>query len=215
MSSVIVNLSGREKRLAALTLLVLVGAGCAFVALKAHNHIVSLDRKMVQLEQELLNLGQQDAQRGAIDAAYREVVATHSSEMTKAEIHDNLRREIFSLAKRTVKGKEGQTDRQIDLVKIPTLREGKLKEEGEGYREYQVQFRILSTRLSNVMWFLKRIETSNQILRIDRLDLGRPPGSTLVHATLVITRTVLDNPDAAPQRGDGSAGARAARVESD
>jgi hypothetical protein len=208
-----VNLSAREKRLAVLTLLVLVGAGCVLLALQARDHVASLDRRIVQLEQELLNLTQQNAQRSAVEAAYLEVVATHSSEMTKAEIHDNLRREIFSLAKRTVKGKKGQPDRQVSLVKIPTLREGMLREEGEGYREYQVQFRILGTTLPNVMQFLQRIETSSQILRIDGLDLGRPPESTRVHATLVITRTVLDSPDAVPQRG--GAGARVARVGSD
>lgn len=211
MSSVIANLSAREKRLAALVLLVLVGAGSLLLALKARNHIASLDSKMVQLEQELLNLTQQNAQRSAVEAAYRKVVATHSSEMTKAEIHDNLRREIFSLAKRTVKGKKGRPDRQVDLVKIPTLREGTLKEEGEGYREYQVQVRILSTTLPDLLLFLQRIETSTQILRIDGLDLGRSPESTRVHATLVITRTVLDNPDAGPRR----VAPGATRVESD
>ncbi len=212
MDNVFTKLSAREKRLAVLTLLVLVGAASVMLGLQAHGHVAGLDGKIAQLEQELLNLTQQNAQRSSVEAAYREVVATHSSEMTKEEIHDNLRREISSLTKRTVKGKKGQPDRQVDLVKIPTLREGLLKEEGEGYREYQIQFRILSTRLDNLMWFLKRIETSSQILRIDRIDLGRPPGSTQVHATLVITRTVLDDPDAVPQGGDGSAGAR---VESD
>lgn len=214
MSSVIAKLSARERRLAVLALLVLVGAGSVLVVLKCLNHVASLDREMAQLEQELLNLGQQNAQRSAVDAAYRDVVATHSSEMTKAEIHDNLRREIFALAKGTVKGKEGQPDREVEFVKIPTLREGILKEEGEGYREYQIEFRILSTQLVNVMRFLQRIEASSQILRVDRLDLGRPPASTQLHATLVITRTVLDNPDAALRRGDGGAGARAAGVGS-
>ena len=212
MSSVFTHLSAREKRLAVLTLLVLVGAACVMLGLQAHNHVARLDGKIAQLEQELLNLTQQNAQRSAVEAAYREVVATHSSEMTKEEIHDNLRREIFSLAKWNVTGKEGRPDRQVDLVKIPTLREGTLKDEGEGYREYQVQFRIPSTRARNLMRFLLRIETSRQILRIDGLDLGRSPESTQVHATLVITRTVLDSPDSVPQRG--GAGARVTRAGS-
>ena len=205
MASVFRSLSGREKRLAAITLLVLVGSASVMLGLQARNRVASLDGKIAQLEQELLNLTQQSAQRSAVDAAYLEIAATHSSEMTKEEIHDNLRREIFSLAKTTVKGKDGRPDRQVDLVKIPTLREGLLKEEGEGYREYQVQFRILSTKVGNLMRFLQRIETSSQILRIDGLDLGRSLESTRVHATLVITRTVLDSPDAVPQAG----GARA------
>ena len=213
MDSVFTRLSGREKRLVVLTLLVIVGAASVMLGLQAYNHVASLDEKIAQIEKELLNLTQQSAQRSAVDAAYREVVATHSSEMTKEEIHDNLRREIFSLAKMTVKGKDGRPDRQVALVTIPTLREGLLKEEGEGYREYQVQFRILSTKVGNVMRSLQRIETSSQILRIDGLDLGRPLESTQVHATLSITRTVLDSPDAVPQR-DG-AGGRVTRAGSD
>lgn len=211
MSSVFAKLTAREKRLAVFVVIVLVGAGSVLLVRQAYNHVAGLDSKMVQLEQELINLTQQSAQRSAIEAAYRAVVATHSTEMTQAEIHDNLRREIFSLAKRTVKGQKGQPDRQVDLVKIPTLRQGTLREEGEGYREYQVQVRILSTTLPDLLLFLQRIETSSQILRIDGLDLGRSPESTQVQATLVITRTVLDNPDAEPRRS----GAGATGVESD
>lgn len=200
MSNALANLSARERRLAALTLVVLTGAVCVLLGLRVYNHIASLDGKVAQLEQELLNLTQQSAQRGSVEAAYREVVRVHSSEMTKEEIHDNLRREIFSLAMTTVQGKKGGPDRQVELVKIPTLREGQLKEEGEGYREYQIRFRIPSTGVRNLMRFLQRIETSSQILRIDGLDMGRSPGSTKIHATLIITRTVLDSPDAARAR---------------
>ena len=200
MSKVPASLSLRERRLAALTVFVLTGAAFVLSGLRAYDHVASLDGKIAQLEQELLNLTQQSAQRSSVEAAYLEVVEAHSSEMTKEEIHDNLRREIFSLARTTVPGKEGAPDRQINLVKIPTLREGLLKEEGEGYREYQIRFRIPSTGVRNLMRFLQRIETSSQILRIDGLDMGRAPGSTKLHATLIITRTVLDSPDAARAR---------------
>jgi len=208
MTKALGNLSERERRLATLTVVVLLGAAIGLLGLSAYRHIGSLDGKVAQLERELLNLTQQSAQRGSIEAAYREVVAKHSSEMTKEEIHDNLRREIFSLAMLTVPDKKGGADRQVQLVKIPTLREGLLKEEGEGYREYQIQFRIPSTGIRNLMRFLQRIETSKQILRIDGLDMGRSPGSTNIHATLTITRTVLDNPDATGSRvaGDGGQG---------
>lgn len=200
MTSALTKLSEREKRLAALTLVVIMGAACVLLGLRAYRHVASLDGKVAQIEQELLNLTQQSAQRSSVEAAYREVVAAHSSKMTKEEIHDNLRREIFSLARTIVPGKKGGPARQVELVKIPTLREGLLKEEGEGYREYQIQFRIPSTGVGNLMQFLRRIETSKQILRIDGLDMGRSPGSTKLHATLIITRTVLDSPDAARAR---------------
>ena len=200
MNSVFTNLSARERRLAVVTLLILVGAAFVLLGLRAYNHVASLDGKIAQLEQELLKLTQRNAQRTAVEAAYREVVTTHSSEMTKEEIHDNLRREIFSMAKISMPDKEGEPH-LVDLVKIPGLREGSLKERREGYREYQVRFTIPPTTLLQLAIFLHRIETSSQILRIEGLDLGRSPESTQIHAALVVTRTVLDSPDTMPQSG--------------
>ena len=109
MTKVLANLSARERRLAALTVFVLTGAACVLSGMRAYEHVASLDGKIAQLEQELLNLTQQSAQRSSVEAAYLEVVEAHSSKMTKEEIHDNLRREIFSLARTTVPGKEGMT----------------------------------------------------------------------------------------------------------
>lgn len=212
MNSPLSNLTARERRLAVLTLVLSSGAACVLVGMRAYSYLVSLNTEIAQIEQELLNLAQQNAQHGVIEVAYREVVASHSSEMTKEEIHDNLRREIFQLASTTITGKKTGTTRKVELVQIPTLREGLLKDEGEGYREYQIQFRIPSTSVRNLMKFFERVELSSQILRIDGLDLARPPGSTEVQAHLTITRTVLDNPESMPTR-DGGAGKRVAGLE--
>ena len=210
MNSPLTNLSSRERRLATLTMILIVSAAFVLVGMRAYNHLDSLNGEIAQLEQELLNLARQNAQHDIVEVAYREVVASHSSEMTKEEIHDNLRREIFKLANITFVGKKTGKLRTQELVQIPTLREGNLKDEGEGYREYQIQFRIPSTSVRNLMKFFERVETSSQILRIDGLDLARSPKDTEVHAHMTITRTVLDNPEAVPAR-DSEAGSGEAR----
>ena len=214
MSNPLSNLSARERRLIVITLLVIGGSACVLLGLQGYNRIASLYGEIDRLEQELMNLTQHNAQLSAVEEAYRQVVGEHPAEMTKEEIHDNLRREIFRLAKTVIPAKGGRPAREVDLVRIPTLREGLLREEGEGYREYEIRFRIPLTRVQNLMRFLQRIETSSQILRIDSLDLSRSPESTQVQATLVITRTVLDNPDAASPRGGAGVGARVSRVGS-
>lgn len=210
MNSPLANLSTREMRLAVLTLILSVSAACAIVGMRAYNHLASLNGEIAQYEQELINLARQNAQHDIVEVAYRDVVASHSSEMTKEEIHDNLRREIFKLANTTYIGPKTGKLRTQELVQIPTLREGLLKDEGEGFREYQIQFRIPSTTVRNAMKFFERVETSNQILRIDGLELARSPHDTEVYAHLTITRTVLDNPESMPARdaGAGSAGKR-------
>ena len=209
MSSVVSKLNPRERAMVTVIGVLLVGGGLVFAGVQGYNKIDSLDLEIDRLEQELLNLAQQNAQQGAVETAYREVVAEHSSDLSKEEIHDNLRREIFRASKTTVKGKDGKPDRERNLVKIPTLREGILKEESEGYREYQIRFRIPQARLRDLVRFVQRIETSNQILRIDSLDLTRAPQAKLVEASIVITRIVLDTPG---YEGAGRGSARAPRA---
>ena len=211
MNRWLAKLNPRERRLAVATISVLVGASVFVMGFRADGHLRALDAQIDQLEQELRTLTRQNAQFGAVETAYRAVVAGHSSELTKEEIHDNLRREIFELAKTQVPGKDGGPPREVMLVRIPTLREGTLKEDGEGYREYQIEFRIPSTRIGNLMRFLRGIETSSQLLRVDRFDLMRAPDSTSVQVSLEITRTVLDSPapDDGPRRVSSAAGRNA------
>jgi len=90
-------------------------------------------------------------------------------------------------------------------VRIPTLQEGQLTQ-GEGHREYQIRFQIPAAGLNYLLSFLQRIEESNQLLRIDNLDIGRPPDGTGVQALIQITRTVLDNPNSAATPSRGGAG---------
>jgi len=196
MSSALSNLNSRERLLAGVIGVLVIGGALAFGGMRGYNKLEDLDSQIARLEQELMTLAQQNAQRGSVESAYREVVSEHSSEMTVEEIHDNLRREIFRVAKVPVAGKDGKADRERILVRIPTLREGLLKEESEGYREYQIQFRVPQARLQNLVRFIQRIETSSQILRIDSLELTRAPDAKLVAAAFVITRVVLDAPDA-------------------
>lgn len=188
------SLNPRERGLSIAVVALLVGGGLLFAGVSAKRNLDSLNSEIAQLEQELINLTQQNAQRSTIEAAYRMVVAEHSSEMTQEEIHDNLRREIFRLARVMLPGKDGAPARPLDLVKIQTLREGQLKDVGEGVREYQIQFRVPSAQFYNVMHFMERIETSGQILRIDAIDIARAPDGIRVQTNFVITRTVLHSP---------------------
>ena len=138
--------------------------------LQAGNRGASLDGKIAQLEQELLNLTQQSAQRSAVDAAYLEIAATHSSEMTKEEIHDNLRREIFSLAKTTVKGKDGRPDRQIEAL----LRQIQKHAEGAAADLPEGRARILYLNVNLVLDFYAQ-EVGY------RLERTEPVGTWLKH----------------------------------
>lgn len=205
MSRFFSKLSARERKLALLTLGVMGVAALTVLMVGAVRSITGLEDDMARLEQELRNLAQQNAQRSSVEVAYRSVVQEHSSELSKQQIHDGLRREIFRLAEVVMPPKEGQPGRRTALVRIPTLREGQLDDRGEGYREYRIQFRIPSTRINNLMRFLERVEGS-RVLRVDAVDLMRAPDSNNVQANLEITRTVLDSPD------PGSGGRRMARA---
>lgn len=212
MSRRVAKLSARERRLAVLTALVVIGAAAVFVGRLAAQHVTRLGTRIEQAELELENLTKQYMQRGAVDAAYRQVIAEHSSELTKQEIHDNLRREIYRLARVELPARGEKPARVVELVRIPALREGQLKESGKGYREYHIRFRIPTAHINLLVQFLERIETSEQLLRIDMLKIMRSPQSSQVEAVVGITRTVLDNPDqprsapsAADAAGDGEA----------
>lgn len=197
MSS-LANMNPRERRLLGATIAVLAIAAVFLGARGALANLRGLDGRIDELEFELENLEQQQVQRSAVDVAYQAVVTEHSSRLTVAEIHDHLRREIYNLAQVDLPAAEDQPASTMQLVSIPTLEMGELKE-GDGHREYRIQFDIPVARLDLLISFLQRVESSDQLLRIDRLDIGRTPGSQSVNASLEITRTVLDDPEAAAE----------------
>ena len=202
MNNRLADMNPRERRLLGATIAVLLLAASVLGARGALANLRSLNGKIDQLEFELVNLEQQHIQRSTVDAAYRAVVTEHSSRLTVAEIHDNLRREIYDLAQVDIPATADKPATTMQLVSIPALEMGELKE-GDGHREYRIQFDIPVARLDLLIGFLQRIESSDQLLRIDRLDVGRTPGGQSVNAALQITRTVLDNPEAATHEAAG------------
>ena len=193
------QLSARERRLFGITLSVIVLAALALGVRGAIGNLRELDDRIGQLEYELENLQQQYVQRGVVDSAYTRVVSENSSRLTEAEIHDFLRREIYALSQVEFPARDDKPARTMQLVRIPTINEGELRQQ-DGHREYRVRIDIPVARLDFLLAFVGKVELSDQLLRIDRLDIGRTPGGQTVHASLDITRTVLDNPELA---GDG------------
>ncbi len=200
MNSFFLKLSKRERFLAVLAAwvviftLILIGIG--FYS----DYRDGLDLRIRSLEQEIVNLHIQDTQRDAVAAAFRAVAEERSTDLSVAEIHDLLRREIFRLALRNPEAtnvEDKQLNRSDYLVWIPSLREGALSEAGEDYREYQIRIRIPATTIAPLLEFLARIQTSPQLLRIDTLEITRSPHSTSVAAYLEVTRTVINAHSAA------------------
>ncbi len=194
------RLSAREQKLAMATAGVMVLALLSGVAWHATGVLGGLDSRIGQLEQNLLNMVQQDARRVGVDRAFLKVAAVHSSDWSEQEIHDRLRREVYRLALTDPPSEDSEigstnVSKRDYMVQIPRLREGTLKEEGDGYREYQISLRLPGTDFRNVLTFLERLQSSRQMLRIDSLELARAPQETAVEASIDVTRTVVDNPD--------------------
>lgn len=183
------KLSGRERRLAALTAAVIVATAAVLLISKTLNRIEQLDSTIAQLEQDLLNYRAQEARGLSVDKAFAAVAGQHSSSWTEAEIHNRLRQEIYRLA---LEDPYNPTKNPSKLVEIPTLRQGTLKEGGAGYREYQLSIKIPHTDIYSLLMFLLRLLSSPQSLRIDALDIGRAPSSQWVASTITVTRTVVD-----------------------
>ena len=196
MTNPLATLNSRERMLLTATVAVLGAAAILLGGRTGYATIRELDRQIADRELEIEELTQQNVQASAVNAAYDRVVKEHSSALTIAEIHDALRREIFRLTQVDLPAKGDKPARTMQLVRIPTLQEGQLTQ-GIGHREYQIRFQIPSAGLDFLLSFLERVEESEQLLRIDNLDIGRPPDSTGVQALVQITRTVLDNPEAA------------------
>ena len=192
------NLNPRERTLLLITFVVLLVALLGLLGYKGKNRIQQLDRRIAGFEQEVLNLNQLLLQKDIVDGAFRTVVSEHSTTSSVEEIHDSLRREIFrlALAKPELPADEQPNNPNLKyLVQIPRLQEGNLKEEGEGYREYQISLRIPRGTLLNVLMFMQRLEKSSMLLSIDRFEITRNPSKAIVAVSMDVTRTVLDNPE--------------------
>lgn len=194
------RLTRRERILAGLTAALLVAFGGGVVVYAALTSLDELDTDISRLEQDLINLQIQAAQGQGIEAAYREVVDEHSTHLTEQEIHDNLRREIYRLALKQPPAKDSEQTvenlKQSDyLVWIPELREGTMRAQGEGFREYQIRIRIPMTNILALRVFLTRLQRSSQLLRIDSLEFSRPPNAMALSVSMEVTRTVLDRPE--------------------
>ena len=191
------GLSPREKFLFLITGAAVAGGLALLIATQAIRRIDDLNSRISGLEQELLNLTEQDRRTASVEDAFREVATEHSSRWTEQEIHDRLREEIYRLALTNPppegEAAQGEIAHSDFMVQIPTLREGVLYDSGEGYREYQISFRLSPTSPANLLKFLARIQTSRQSLRIDGAEVSRDPSGTDVNAAIDITRTVVDN----------------------
>jgi hypothetical protein len=205
MNRFLARLSERERRLFGATL-GLVLAGMAFVLIRgALINLSDLDDRIGSLELELQNLREQYVQRDAVEEAYRAVVSQYSSGDSIEQIHDHLRREIYALTEVQLMPTENDPAPKMLLVHIPRLDEGQLSQ-GEGHSEYRVRVNIPQAELYFLLMFIERIENSQQMLRIDNLQIARIPGGQTVHASMEISRTVLDNPGPATLRAARSGG---------
>jgi type II secretory pathway component PulM len=164
------------------SILFLIGYRCAI-------RVMDLNASVNALEDRLISCYELDARTISVERAYKDVAAQHSSEWTEAEIHNRLRDEIYRLQ---LEDPDAGPEQAKKLVEIPSLRQGTLKDTGAGYREYQLTIRIPSTDIASLLIFLCRLQQSQQALRIDSLEIARPPESPLVMGNIVVTRTVVD-----------------------
>ncbi|MDP7638893.1 MAG: hypothetical protein QGG73_04145 [Candidatus Hydrogenedentes bacterium] len=192
------NLSERERSLALTTLGLTSLILAVLIGTRAVARIADLDDRIADLERSLYNLAEQDARGASIQQAFHEVAAEHSSKWTEQEIHRRLDLEILRLALKDpyppgTEPPEGSMARQNRMVEIPTLREGTLNTEGDGYREYTLPIKVSPAEPEQLFRFIERLQSSRQFLRINSLELTRPFNRTAISANLEVTRTVVDS----------------------
>jgi type II secretory pathway component PulM len=192
------TLSPREQRLGGAVLLLGVLFLIFSIVRGAVGYMNGLDTQIDRLQDQLMTYNRQLTYKQSVEARYAMVAAQHSSAWTAEEIRDRLRSEIYRLAQKvpppldengipvTVTSDSGL------LVEIPELREGRLYESEEGYREYAISFRLPSVEINDLIAFLARLQGSPQSLRIDGLEISRGPFGTKVSAGIDLTRTIVD-----------------------
>ena len=189
MSSVWEKLSDRERRLVIATASVLAAALAFTLSYRAVSHILELNRMIDRIEGRIVACYEREAKGVSVDRAYKGVAAQHSSTWTEAEIHNRLRDEIYRLQ---LEDPQLPPEKTKKLVEIPSLRQGTLKDTGAGYREYQLTIKIPWTDIYSLLIFLCRLQQSQQALRVDALEIARPPEEPAVMAAITVTRTVVD-----------------------
>ena len=196
LSESLQNLNPRERTLAIIVLLLVLISVSVMMTRKAQAHLTNLEKMVDRKQQEIINYSLQIAKRKMVESQYVEIAGQHSSQWTASEIHDRLRQEIYRLAKKVppelnINGTaEPTSNKRGDLVNIPKIGKGELHEGGEGYQEYSLKFRIPSGKFLDVLTFLERLQGSPQALRIDELEIKRPPSGTMVSTTIDITRII-------------------------
>lgn len=188
LNSIFNNMSPRERKLAIAAGSLVVVLLVLFTCVRSMQRLSDLDRVINNLENQLVKNTELAARGVSVDRAFEQVAAQHSSEWTPAEIHDRLRREIQRLALIVPDGGPGKSN---NLVEIPILRQGTLKDSEQGYREYSLSIRPTATSIKSIVTFLIRLQKSPQSLRIDGLELSRATDGNLVTANINVTRIVV------------------------
>lgn len=195
------SLSPREQRLAGAVFILGVVFLVFSTVRSAYGYLDNLDTRISRLQDQLLNYNGQLLMKQSVESNYAVVAAQHSSEWTEEEIRDRLRSEIYRLAQKVPPPLDERgipvtvTSDSGLLVEIPELREGRLYESEEGYREYAISFRLPNVEIGNLIAFLARLQGSPQSLRIDGLEINRGPTGTKVAAAIDLTRTIVDGKD--------------------
>lgn len=205
--------SPRERYLAVAVLSLVLLMAAMMTYRSAVGRIDSLEDSIERLHQDIVNGTYQIALKENVEEEYSKVAMQHSSKWTEAEIHDRLRQELYRLAQKVppeldengipmkTSGGEG------DLVKIPVLQQGTLRDSGEDFREYTISLRIPPVDLPSLVAFLQRLQNSPQSLRIDALDIYRSSLDKQVSADLDITRIITAGaPEEAGDEGKAETG---------
>jgi hypothetical protein len=187
-------MSPRERRLAMATAAVVVAVLAFTLISQATERLASLDQRIADLQQRLVQNTYQAEMLEAVRAEYAAVATRHSSEWTEAEVHSILLNEILRLAMRTPPP-ENSPEASLRgpwLIQIPTIPPGQLDEQGASFREYQIKLTTRPTSVRAVALFLSRLQESPHMLRIDRLEIERLNWQTdQVTASMTITRPII------------------------
>ena len=206
------NISPREQRLVVLTASVILIAVGYTLTMRALDHVALLDASIVATENDLAYYAGKASLSAAVERQVEEVAADHSSQWTRPEIHDRLRREIMRLAQRDAPTQEAETAAAPVrgaglLVDIHELPMGTLDEGTVGYRQYRISFATQPAGINDIIVFLQRLLESPQALRIDGLELQRRnPRSQSVTVSVSVTRTIIDDAPRQPTAQEVAAG---------
>jgi hypothetical protein len=207
------RLNRRERLLAAGVLGLGLIMSVMFIYRSATDRLRELDDTIQHMHQDIVNYTHQIALKESVEEEYAKVASQHSSQWTGPEIHDRLRQELYRLAQKVPPELDEKgvplktTGEQGELVKIPALQQGALREGGEGFREYTINVKIPTGDLESLVNFLQRLQNSPQSLRIDALDINRSPMETKVAADMDITRIITAGSAEEPQPSGGAGAA--------